>query len=70
MDSINVRVELISMILVKNNSYLFNVTDPQNWTGITVIAENQCRSTRIPFNFNASMHIIYFETFATAKVDH
>ena len=41
LDSINVTVELISMILVKNYSYLLNVTDPQNWTSITVIAENQ-----------------------------
>ena len=46
------------MPVVGNNSYSFNVTDPQNWTSITVIAENQCRSTRIPVNFTASMHVI------------
>ena len=68
MDSLNVSVELgncadelsyiADMILVKNNSYLFNITEPQNWTSITVIAENQCRSTRKPVNFTASMHVI------------
>ena len=41
------------ILLVGNISWSFNITDPQNWTSITVIAENQCRSVSVPVNFTA-----------------
>ena len=39
--------------LVGDDSWSFNITDPQNWTNITVVAENQCRNVSVPVNFTA-----------------
>ena len=46
------------MPFVENNSWSFNITDPQNWTNITVVAQNPCKTVSVPVYINHSSKFV------------
>ena len=37
-----------------NDSLIFQIPNPHNWTNITIVAENMCSSVTLPVDFNST----------------